>query len=196
MIGRSSKLSFCQYRPCYVYDRTHVGNSDVAKYGIVYPKTINFFRYTSYEKVKAGIFDGPQIRKLKDLAFVSHMPVVESAAWCSYDSVAKQFLGKKRADYHQDTVKQILTNFQTLGAKMSIKLHLLFSHLGRFPDNLGGVSEEQGERFHQAIKTMETRYQGRWDRHMMSDCCWSFMRDSNQDNYKRKSYKRVFQQVD
>ena len=43
---------------------------------------------------------------------------------------------------------------------MSIKLHYLFSHLGRFPDNIGEVSKEQGERFHQAIKTMETGYQG------------------------------------
>jgi len=29
LIGRSSKLSFCEYRPCYVYDRTHEGTSDV-----------------------------------------------------------------------------------------------------------------------------------------------------------------------
>jgi len=72
----------------------------------------------------------------------------------------KEFLGKKRANCYQDIVKQMLTNFQTFGARMSIKLHYLFSHLVRFPDNLGEVSEEQGERFHQAIKTMETRYQG------------------------------------
>jgi len=62
----------------------------------------------------------------------------------------KRVLGKKRADYYQDIIKQMLTNFQTVGARMSIKLHYLFSHLGRFPDNLGEVSEEQGERFHQA----------------------------------------------
>jgi len=108
----------------------------------------------------------------------------------------KRVLGKKRADCYQNRVKQMLPIFQTLGARTSIKLHYLFSHLGRFPDNLGEVSEKQGERFHQAIKTMETRYQGRWDRHMMSDYCWSRMRDFNQQNYKWKSYKRAFQQVD
>jgi len=32
---------------------------------------------------------------MKDLAFVSHMTVVESAAWCSYVSVVKEFLEKK-----------------------------------------------------------------------------------------------------
>ena len=50
---------------------------------------------------------------------------------------------------------------------MSIKVHFLFSHLERFPDNLGDYSEEQGERFHQDIKTMEKIYQGRWDQHIM-----------------------------
>ena len=55
------------------------------------------FPGTSYEKVRAGIFDGPQIRTLtRDPAFVLHMAVVESAAWCSYVSVVKEFLGKKR----------------------------------------------------------------------------------------------------
>ena len=49
---------------------------------------------------------------------------------------------------------------------------------------------------HQSIQTMETRYQGRWDCHMMADYCWSLMRDCIQENYKRKSYKRAFQQVD
>jgi len=52
----------------------------------------NRFPATSYEKVKAGIFDGPQIRTLmKDSALVSYMTVVESAAWCSYVSVVKEF---------------------------------------------------------------------------------------------------------
>ena len=151
----------------------------------------------SYEKLRAGIFDGPQIRTLiRDPAFVLHMTVVESAAWCSYVSVVKEFLGKTKADCYQDIAKQMLTNFQALGARMNIKIHYLFSHLGRFPENLGEVREEQGERFHQAIKNMEMRYQGRWDSRMMSDYCWSLIRDSTQQNYKRKSYKRAFQQMD
>ena len=90
----------------------------------------------------------------------------------------------------------MLTNFQALGARMSTKIHYLFSHLGQFPENLGEVSEEQGKRFHQAIENMEMKYQGRWDSRMMSDYCWSLMRDSTQQNYKRKSYKRAFQQMD
>ena len=49
---------------------------------------------------------------------------------------------------------------------MNIKLHFLHSHLYEFPENLGAVSDEQGKRFHQDPKTMEHRYQGRWDKMM------------------------------
>ena len=75
---------------------------------------------------------------------------------------------------------------------MSIKAHFLFSHLERFPDNLCDYNEEQGERFHQDIKTMEERYQGRWDQHVMADYCWNLLRDCPKVAHKRKSYKRQF----
>ena len=48
-------------------------------------------------------------------------------------------------------------------------MHYLFSHMGRFPENLGPMSNEEGERYHQDMKEMETRYQGRWDAVMMAD---------------------------
>ena len=35
---------------------------------------------------------------------------------------------------------------------MSVKVHYLHSHLDFFPANLGHMSEEQDERFHQDIK--------------------------------------------
>ena len=44
---------------------------------------------------------------------------------------------------------------------MSLKIHFLHSHLDFFPDNLGDVSDEQGERFHQDISVIEIRYQGK-----------------------------------
>ena len=75
---------------------------------------------------------------------------------------------------------------------MSIKMHYLHSHLDCFPHNLGDLSEEQGERFHQDIKTMEERYQGRWDTHMMADYCWNLMRDLPGKKHSRKALKRSF----
>ena len=58
--------------------------------------------------------------------------------------------------------------------------------------NVGSVSDEQGERFHQDLMTVEERYQGRWDRHMLADYCWSIKRDCTERVYKRKSYKHKF----
>ena len=82
---------------------------------------------------------------------------------------------------------------------MSIKVHFLHSHLEKFgenlkiwfPENLGALSDEQGERFHEDVKEMEERYQGRWDAVMLADYCWSIKRDSVATR-SRKSLKRKF----
>ena len=96
------------------------------------------------------------------------------------------------APNYAELVQDMLNNFKNLGANMSIKLHYLHSHLDRFSENLGDLSEEQGERFHQDIKIMEERYQGRWDSHMMADYCWSLQRDNPEELHNRKSYKQSF----
>ena len=65
------------------------------------------------------------------------------------------FLGKKKSVNYKDHIANMLKAFQNLGCNMSIKVHFLFSHLDRFPDNLGNVSAKQGERFLQDMKVME-----------------------------------------
>ena len=74
---------------------------------------------------------------------------------------------------------------------MSVKVHFLHNHLDRFPVNCGDVSDEQRERFHQDIKEMETRYQGRWGARMMVDYyCLSIKRDNPKADPSRQSRKR------
>jgi hypothetical protein len=147
----------------------------------------------STEKLKAGVFDGPQIRTLiVDPNFTTSMNADEASAWHSYVSVVKNFLENHRADNYKELVESMLSHFKNLGCNMSIKVHFLHSHLQRFPDNLGHYSEEQGERFHQDMKTMEERYQGRWNTHMMADYCWTLQRESSADAHNRKSKKQCF----
>ena len=86
----------------------------------------------------------------------------------------------------------MLSKFKDLGKKMSIKVHYLFSYLDRFPTNLGDLSEEPGERFHQSVKVMEERCQGKWGAHMMANYYWSLQRDCLAALYSRNSYKRKF----
>ena len=153
-----------------------------------------FFPGLSLEKLKAGIFDGPQIRKLiSNPNFTKNMTDVELSAWSSFVSLVKNFLGNHKALNYVQLVENMLTKYQEMGANMSIKVHFLHGYLDRFPENLGDFSEEQGEKFHQDIKVMEERYQGRSDRHMMADYCWCLQRDCSNDPHHRKSYKQCFQ---
>ena len=146
-----------------------------------------------YEKVKAGVFDGPHIRQLiKDQNFTTSMTAVEKRAWEAFVSVVKNSLGNEKAENYKDVVETMLQSYHNLGCNMSIKVHFLNSHLDKFPANLGDVSHEHGERFHQDIKVMEERYQGRWDTHTMADYCWNIQRDNPDVHHSRKSRKRKF----
>ena len=62
----------------------------------------NFFPGMINEKLKAGLFDGPQIRKIMgDPGFVESMSVVESAVWISFFMAAKNFLSTTKADNYK-----------------------------------------------------------------------------------------------
>jgi hypothetical protein len=39
------------------------------------------------------------------------------------------------------------------------------------------VSDEHGECFHQDISLIEKKYEGKWHRAMLADCCWTLARD-------------------
>jgi hypothetical protein len=73
---------------------------------------------------------------------------------------------------------------------MSLKVHFMDSHLTDFPVNLGAVSDEHGERFHQDIKIMEQRYKGKCIKSMLADYCWTIVRD-NPDAEHRRQAKRT-----
>ena len=105
------------------------------------------------------------------------MSDVKKNAWLSFREVVSKFLENKKDPNYKSIVENLFVNFQKLGCRMSVKVPFLHSHLDYFPSKLGAMSEKQGERFHQDIKTMETRYQGRWDCSMMADYCWSLKRD-------------------
>ncbi|GBL86007.1 hypothetical protein AVEN_89067-1 [Araneus ventricosus] len=105
------------------------------KFVKVLPKDGECFKYLCHQfpglsegKLKEGVFVGPGIRKMmKDENFETEMETNERKAWKSFQ----------------------------LGCSMSLKVHFLDSHLDYFPETLGAVSEEQGERFHEDIKEME-----------------------------------------
>lgn len=146
------------------------------------------FSRLSEAKIKEGVFIGPQIRDLfLDKHFDEVLSGDEKAAWNDFRAVATKFLGNKRDDDYKQVVDNMLLSYQKLGCNMSLKLHLLHSHLDFFPDNCGAVSDEHGERFHQQIAAFERRYQGKWNAAMLADYCWSLKRDVPDAEHKRQA---------
>jgi hypothetical protein len=143
--------------------------------------------------MKDGIFIGPQIRELmKDQDFDRRLNESKKAACRSFQKVVKKFLGNKKAENFEDMISELIENYRALGCNMSLKMHFLDSHLDFFPQNLGNVSDEHGEHFHQGISTVETRYQGKWNPSMLADYCWTLRRDLFQVEYTRKSTRNTF----
>jgi len=95
----------------------------------------------------------------------------ERSACLSFKRICKDFLGNHKAANYQDVVQDLLTSYKSMGCNMSLQIHFLESHLDFSPDNLGEVSDKHGDRFHQDIMAMETRYQGKCTSSMLADYC-------------------------
>ena len=89
------------------------------------------------------------------------MKQVEYNAWSSFVLVVENFLGENNSCNYVELVNSTLVSYKQLNAYMSIKVYFLFSQLEKFPENIGSVNDEQGERFHQDMRDMEKKYQGR-----------------------------------
>lgn len=149
----------------------------------------DLFPQLSEAKVNAGIFVGPQIKKIIECdEFAKKLSRKENAAWNSFVAVVHGFLGNHKAENYEQLVQALIKNYAKMGCRMSLKVHILDAHLDKFKENMGAYSEEQGERFHQDILDFERRYQGQYNENMMGDYVWGLLRESNLQ-YSRKSRK-------
>ena len=99
---------------------------------------------------------GLQIRKLfRDDMFNNLLQGDEKKAWDAFCLVSANFLGNIRAESYKELNEDMLSLYHKLGCNMSLKIHMLHSHLDFFSNNCGIVCDEHGERFHQEIATME-----------------------------------------
>ena len=144
-------------------------------------------------KLKAGIFDGTQIKTLlNDQDFPNSVNEKESCTWSAFVEAVKNFLENRKAVKYKGIVAKLQSSLQDMGTNMSIKLHFLYSHLDHFPKSLGDLSDEQGEQFHQDINEMEVRYEGSWNAAMLADYCWSIKRDDAFAFHSQRSLKHKF----
>ena len=67
------------------------------------------------------------------------------------------FIGSCHSQNFQTEVLEILDAFKDMGVRMSLKIHFFNSHLSFFQSNLRKLSDQQGERFHQAMALFEKK---------------------------------------
>ena len=126
-------------------------------------------------------------RKLmKDPEFEKYLNEKELRAWKAFVNVCKNFLGNNRSADYRSHIDELLKAYQALGCNMSHKVHFLHSHLDFFPPNCGAASDEHGDCFHQDIASMEKRYSGKFSSVMLANYCWSVIRETSPDQYRRK----------
>ena len=119
------------------------------------------FPAVTYEKVKAELFDGPQIRQLmNDVASISQMNETKKNKQNVFSAVVNNFLENFKAINYVELVNNVPRAYEKLGCNMSVRVHFFHSHLHYFPKNLERFSEEQ-ERFHQNLQNIEQRHRGK-----------------------------------
>ena len=119
------------------------------------------------------------------------MSCIEKCAWNAFVNVVKNFLGNTKPPDYKMLVNELIESYKRLGCNMSVKVHFLHSQVENFPENLGAVSEEQGERFHQD-KNNGNKIFRRWDVHMLVDYCWCLKRDCIDVIHARNTKKQKF----
>ncbi|KAL7839426.1 hypothetical protein SRHO_G00260840 [Serrasalmus rhombeus] len=160
-----------------------VGKNNVKWEPLVDPRKL------SEAKIKAGVFVGPQIKKIIECSeFPKKLNRKERTALNSFVAVVRGFLGNHKYENYVQLVQTLIKNYAAMGCRMSLKIHILDAHLHKFKENMGAYSEEQGKRFHQDIMNFECRYQGQYNENMMGDYIWGLIRESDLQ-YSRKSRK-------
>ena len=139
--------------------------------------------------VLGSVFIGPEFTTLwHDSIFKTMLSSIELAVWESFAHEVQNFLGNYMAENYTDIVSAMIKAYHNLGARVSLKLDFLDSHLSFFPPNLQvrDVSDEHSETFHKDIKVMESRYQGQIGPNMIGDYCWFLYRELNSNQRKGK----------
>jgi hypothetical protein len=87
---------------------------------------------------------------------------VERAAWKTFQNITTDFLENHKAENYCDMVDDLVKFYKAMRCTMSLKVSFFDSHLDFHLENLGAVSDEHEELFHQDISSTEKRWQGKW----------------------------------
>ena len=101
---------------------------------------------------KVEFFIEPDIKKLLNCnIFANSLNLTERKAWNVFRSVITRFLENKKHKKYGANLRNLVNMYKEMGYEMPLKLHFLDLQLDVFKENLGDVSKEHGECFHQDI---------------------------------------------
>ena len=151
------------------------------------------FTGLSAAKLKEGIFVGPQIREVpKDTDFEELLNLKELRAKEAFKSVCSGFLGNTRVPDYQACIEKLLKSCEDMGCRMSLKIHFFNSHLNFFLPNLGAVSDEHGERFHQTLRrwraTIKANGTPEWWETSAGCSCVTYWRQNTPDLLRKHTF--------
>ena len=106
---------------------------------------------------------------MNDKLFEENLDPLEKEAWNQFCLVVKNFFGNCKTPSYASIIQDFLSSYKNLVARLSLKVRFLHSQLDFFAQKMGVITEKHGERFHQEIKEMENRYQGRITKNMLAD---------------------------
>ncbi|GBL75125.1 hypothetical protein AVEN_194382-1 [Araneus ventricosus] len=108
----------------------------------------SMFPKLSEAKLKEGVFTGPDIQKLlSDSLFSETLGDKEKEERDSFKDVMHRCLGNTKDPLYKTIVQHMLTAYESLRCKMSLKVHFLHSYIDCFPEKLGTYSEKQVKDF-------------------------------------------------
>lgn len=132
---------------------------------------------------------------MKDEIFYEKLNNMQKLAFDFMSLVIEGFLGNKRYINYKENIEQMLIAFNNIGVRMSLKIHFLHSHVDYFNENLGAVSDEHGERFHQEIKILEDRFQGKSRISMLAEYVWNICRDIDPTEHRTYKTSKIFKKT-
>lgn len=114
---------------------------------------------------------------MKDQQFEVALTDIELLAWNCVKSVIENVLGNHRSENWRILIENMLTAFQKLKVRMSLKVHFLHYHAEKFNEQSPAESDEHGERFHQVTARLEHWYSGKKLDSLLGDICWNLQEE-------------------
>jgi len=139
------------------------------------------------EKMKEGVFIGPQIRQLfRDEQFDRILTGNEKRARNDFRLVATNFIGNNKAEIYKKLVENLLLSYQKLGCSMPSKMHFLYSifilfYSIIFTENCGGAERGTRRKVSSWCLWNGEEIPGKWLSSMSVDCCWAGTREILRD---------------